>query len=42
VDGILVPTKRRVYAYDDRKNKIPVPSLVATDFGNAAFADGTV
>ena len=23
VDGIMVPTKRRVYAYDDRKNKIP-------------------
>jgi hypothetical protein len=38
-DGILVPTKRRVYAYDDRKNKIPAPLLVAIDFGDIAFAE---
>jgi hypothetical protein len=39
VDGILVPTKRRVYAYDDGKNKIPVPLLVAIDFDQIAFAE---
>jgi hypothetical protein len=39
VDGILVPTKRRVYAYDDRKNKIPEPLLVAIDFSDIAFAE---
>jgi hypothetical protein len=39
VDGILVPAKRRVYAYDDRKNKIPAPLLVAIDFGDVAFAE---
>jgi hypothetical protein len=39
VDGILVPTKRRVYAYDDRKNKLPAPLLVAIDFGEIAFAE---
>jgi hypothetical protein len=39
VDGIMVPTKRRVYAYDDRKNKIPAPLLVAIDFGAIAFAE---
>jgi hypothetical protein len=38
VDRIMVPTKRRVYAYDDGKNKIPVPLLVAIDFDNIAFA----
>jgi len=38
-DGILVPTKRRVYAYDDRKNKIPAPLLVAIDIGDIAFAE---
>ena len=39
VDGILVPAKRRVYAYDDRKNKIPAPLLVAIDFVDVAFAE---
>jgi hypothetical protein len=39
VDGILVPTKRRVYPYDDRKNKIPAPLLIAIDFGEIAFAE---
>ncbi|MGC1717533.1 MAG: hypothetical protein WA746_00975 [Isosphaeraceae bacterium] len=39
VDGILVPTKRRVYAFDDRKNKVPSPLLVAIDFGDIAFAE---
>ena len=39
VDGILVPTKRRVYAYDDQMNKIPAPVLVAIDFGDIAIAE---
>ena len=39
VDGIMVPTKRRVYAYDDRKNKIPALLLVAIDIGDIAFAE---
>jgi hypothetical protein len=39
VDGILVPTQRRVYAFDDRKNKVPSPLLVAIDFGDIALAE---
>jgi hypothetical protein len=39
VDGIMIPTKRRVYAYDDQKNKIPAPLLVAIDFGEIAFME---
>jgi len=39
VDGILMPTKRRVYAYDDRKNKVFDPLLVAIDFTEIAFAE---
>jgi hypothetical protein len=39
VDGILVPTTRRVYAYDDRKNRISAPLLVSIDFGDIAFAE---
>ena len=31
VDGIVVPTKRRVYAPDANKQKIPEPVLVAID-----------
>ena len=38
VDRIQVPTTRRVYAYDDRKNKLSAPLLVAIDFGEIAFA----
>ena len=37
VGGILVPTKRRVYAYDDQKKKISEPLLVAIDFTEIAF-----
>ena len=37
VDGILVPTKRRIYSYDDRKNKIPAPLLIAIDIDDIAF-----
>jgi hypothetical protein len=29
----------RVSPYDDRKNKIPAPLLVAIDFGEMAFAE---
>ena len=39
VDGILVPTKRRIYAYDDPKNKIPTPLLIAIDISDIAFAE---
>jgi hypothetical protein len=39
VDGILVPTKRRIYAYDDRKNKVPAPLLIAIDISDIAFAE---
>jgi hypothetical protein len=31
-NGISIPTKRRVYAYDAAKRKIPDPVLVAIDF----------
>jgi hypothetical protein len=37
-DGIMVPTKRRIYGYDDRKQKIPVPLLIAIDFADITFA----
>jgi hypothetical protein len=39
VDGILVPTKRRVYAFDDQNNKIPAPLLVAIDIADIGFAE---
>jgi hypothetical protein len=37
VDGISVPTKRRVYAYDAAKQKIPETVLVAIDIHEIAF-----
>jgi hypothetical protein len=37
VDGISVPMKRRVYAYDAAKRKISDPVLVAIDIHNIAF-----
>jgi hypothetical protein len=37
VDGIVVPTKRRVYAPDANKQKIPDPVLVAIDILQIAF-----
>jgi hypothetical protein len=37
-DGILVPTKRRIYGYDDRKQKVPSPLLIAIDIDDVTFA----
>jgi len=37
-DGIMVPTKRRVYAPDGNKQKIPNPVLVAIDIRDIAFS----
>lgn len=33
VQGIMMPTKRRIYAYDDAMRKIAEPLLVSLDFG---------
>jgi hypothetical protein len=38
VDGIVVPTKRRVYAADANKQKIPEPVLVAIDTRDISFS----
>ncbi len=42
VQGLLVPTKRRVYAFDSQKRKIPEPLLVAIDFLDLAFGTDEV
>lgn len=36
--GIQMPTKRRIYAYDETLRKVPEPLLVALDFGAIAFS----
>ncbi len=36
--GILMPTTRCVYAYDDALRKIPEPLLVTLDFGSLTFS----
>jgi endonuclease V-like protein UPF0215 family len=36
VSGVEVPTKRRVFAYDGEKRKIPEPLRVAIDIREAA------
>jgi hypothetical protein len=33
----MVPTQRRVYAYNEKKEKIPQPVLVAIDIHHIAF-----
>ncbi|QNI33448.1 hypothetical protein H7849_05730 [Alloacidobacterium dinghuense] len=38
VGGIMVPTTRRVVAFDDSKRPIPDPVLVAIDIGEIAFS----
>lgn len=38
VDGILVPTKRRVFAADDHQRKIPNPVLISIDILEIAFS----
>ena len=37
VGGIIVPTRRRVYAYEGDYVKVPEPLLVAIDMGEIAF-----
>jgi hypothetical protein len=37
VSGVMVPTKRRVFSYDDEKRKIPEPLLIAIDIREIAF-----
>jgi hypothetical protein len=36
--GIMMPTTRRIYAYDEAREKVPAPLLVSLDFGTLAFA----
>jgi hypothetical protein len=38
VSGVVVPTKRRVFAYDGQKRKIPEPLLVAIDIREIEFS----
>jgi hypothetical protein len=38
VQGIMMPTKRRIYAYDAAMQKVPEPLLVSLDFGNLTFS----
>lgn len=37
VGGIIVPTRRRIYAYEGDHNKVPEPLLVAIDMGDVTF-----
>jgi hypothetical protein len=37
-DGIVVPTTRRVYAFDDQGRPVPEPLLVSIDIKQIAFA----
>jgi hypothetical protein len=36
--GIRMPTRRRIYAYDDAMQKVPEPLLVSLDFGKLSFS----
>lgn len=36
--GIMMPTKRRIYAYDEALRKVPEPLLVQLDFGRLTFS----
>jgi hypothetical protein len=36
-DGIMVPTQRRVHAYNEKKGKIPQPVLVTIDIHHITF-----
>jgi hypothetical protein len=38
VQGIRMPTKRRIYAYDQNLQKVPEPLLVSLDFGKLTFS----
>jgi hypothetical protein len=35
--GLKMPTKRRIYAYDQKMQKVPEPLLVSIDFHNLTF-----
>jgi len=37
VQGIMMPTKRRIYSYDEAMQKIPDPLLVSLDFGQISL-----
>lgn len=34
VQGVMMPTRRRIYAYDNAMQKVPEPVLVSIDFGS--------
>jgi hypothetical protein len=36
--GIKMPTRRRIYAYDEAMRKVPDPLLVSLDFGKLSFS----
>jgi len=36
--GIMMPTTRRIYAYDEAMQKVPEPLLVSLDFGELTFS----
>lgn len=38
VQGLMMPTKRRIYAYDETGQKIPEPLLVSLDFSTLVFS----
>ena len=37
VQGLMVPTRRRIYAYDANMHKVPEPLLVSLDFDRLGF-----
>jgi hypothetical protein len=37
VDGVMLPTRRRVFAYDDARRKVPEPILVSIDLSEIHF-----
>ena len=36
--GLMMPTRRHIYAYDDAMQKVPDPLLVSLDFGKLSFS----
>ena len=38
VDGIMIPTKRRIYPFDAEKQKLTEPILVAIDISEVGFS----
>ena len=38
VQWLMMPTTRRIYAYDDAQQKVPDPLLVSLDFGRLVFS----